>query len=288
MNILGSTRVLGVFGHPVEHSLSPIMHNAALEALNIDSIYVPFHVLPENLAEAVDGIRGLNIRGVNVTIPHKQQVIRYIDEVSEHAMQICSVNTIINEDGHLRGDSTDGVGFLRSAQASWGKLDGCRTMVIGAGGAAKAVSYALAEVGCKITIANRTHERAKELAGGLNEVFGSSASKAIELQREELAEEIKNVDLLVNTTSVGMHPDVNGVPLPPDLLHSGLLVYDLVYNPLKTRLVSEAEGKGARAMTGLKMLVYQGAASFEMWTGVPAPVDVMERALLEHFGRENG
>ena len=285
MNVLGSTKILGVFGHPVEHSLSPVMHNAALQALNIDFIYVPFHVLPEKLAEAVDGIRGLNIRGVNVTIPHKQQVIQYIDEVSEYAMQICSVNTIINDGGRLRGETTDGVGFIRSAEASWGKLNGCKVMVLGAGGSAKAISYALAGAGCEITIANRTLERATELANGINAVFGSSVSRAVGLQREVLAEEIGKVDLLVNTTSVGMHPDVDGIPLPPDLLHSGLLVYDLVYNPLKTRLVSEAEARGARAMTGLKMLVYQGAVSFEMWTGLPAPIDVMEQALLGHFGR---
>ena len=285
MNVLGNTKVLGVFGDPVEHSLSPLMHNAAFEALNIGYVYVPFHVLPGMLAEAVDGIRSLSIRGVNVTIPHKQHVILYLDEVSEYAMQISSVNTIINDGGRLRGETTDGVGFMRSAQAAWGKIDGCRVLMLGAGGAAKAVSYALAGAGCKITVANRTFERAVELARELNLVFGNDVSKAVGLKREVLAEEIKNVDLLVNTTSVGMYPNINDIPLPPDLLHDGLLVYDLIYNPMKTRLVSEAQTRGAKAITGLKMLVYQGAVSFELWTGLPAPVDVMEQALLEHFDR---
>lgn len=288
MNVLGSTQVLGVFGHPIAHSLSPVMQNAAIRALDIDYTYVPFHVLPDDLEEAVAGIRSLGLAGVNVTIPHKERVIRHLDEVSEDGRRIGSVNTVISEGGRLRGETTDGPGFLKSVEAGWGRVDGCRTLILGAGGSAKAAAFALAGVGCRIVIANRTLERAEELAGVLNAAFGGNVSRAVGLRREALAEEVSGADLLVNTTSVGMHPDIDGIPMPPDLLHSRLLVYDLIYNPLKTKLVEEAESRGAAAMTGLKMLVYQGALSLEMWTGREAPVAAMEEAVMEHFARVQG
>ncbi len=278
MNVLGNTRVLGVFGHPVSHSLSPAMHNAAIEALHIDYIYVPFHVLPEGLEKAVAGIRGLQIAGVNVTIPHKERIIGYLDEVGDYALRIGSVNTVINRDGFLRGDSTDGPGFLRSAEAAWGSLEGCKAVILGGGGSARAVAFALAEIGCKIVIANRTKERAMELAEGLKAVYSGGDIHTVALEREELADRVLEAELLVNTTSVGMHPNVDEIPLDSDLLHPNLMVYDLVYNPVRTRLVEEAERRGARAMTGLGMLVHQGALSFEMWTGIQPPLDVMERA----------
>lgn len=284
MNVLGNTKILGVFGHPIAHSLSPVMHNAAIRALNIDYIYVPFHVLPENLPKAVEGIRAMEISGINVTIPHKEHVIEYLDEVSENSMQIRSVNTIINVNGHLKGDTTDGPGFLRSAEAAWGKFDGCKVLLLGAGGSAKAVAFALARIGCEIVIANRTNERAVELAGVLGKVFSTGKFRVVELDSQALGDEISRADMVVNTTSVGMHPDVGGIPISPDLLRPNLLVYDLVYNPARTRLVVEAEKRGASAITGLKMLVYQGALSFEMWTGLEAPVDVMEEEAVKVLG----
>jgi shikimate dehydrogenase len=286
VNVLGSTRVLGVFGHPISHSLSPVMHNAAIRALNIDYIYVPFHVLPEKLGSAIEGVRALGIAGVNLTIPHKERVIGFLDEVDDHALAIRSVNTVINEAGRLRGCSTDGPGFIKSAEAAWGKIDRCRALILGAGGSAKAVGFALAGIGCEIVVANRTFERAVDLVDSLKLVLSrvegaeSSSPRAVRLESEALAEEIERADLLVNTTSVGMHPDADGIPLPPDLIRPGLLVYDLVYNPLRTRLIQEAESRGAKAVNGLKMLVYQGALSFETWTGVEPPVDVMEQAAL--------
>lgn len=279
--MLGNTKVLGVFGHPISHSLSPVMHNAAIRALDIDYIYVPFHVLPEDLPRAVEGVRALRIAGVNVTIPHKERVIECLDEVSEYSKQIRSVNTIINVDGRLKGDTTDGPGFVRSAEAAWGKLDGCGTLILGAGGSAKAVAFALAAIGCKIAIANRTRERAVELAKCLGKVYETGTFRVAELDGQALGEEILKADLVVNATSVGMYPDVDGIPIPPDLLRRNLMVYDLVYSPARTRLVVEAEKRGASAVTGLKMLVYQGALSFEMWTGIEAPVDVMEQAAAQ-------
>ncbi|OFX14868.1 MAG: shikimate dehydrogenase [Armatimonadetes bacterium RBG_16_58_9] len=284
--MLGNTKILGVFGHPVSHSLSPVIHNAAISSLNIDYIYVPFHVLPENLDAAVAGVRALEIVGVNVTIPHKEKVIGLLDDIGEDARGIGSVNTVINRDGRLRGESTDGAGFLRSAEAEWGKLDGCKVVILGAGGSAKAVAFSLAQVGCEITIANRTYERAVDLSSSLSAVFEGSSCKAIGMELEGLVREVGKADLLVNTTSVGMRPDVDSIPLPADLLRPGLLVYDLVYSPVVTRLAAEAESRGARAVTGLKMLVYQGALSFEMWTGIRPPVSVMEDALTGHIQGE--
>lgn len=280
MNVLGSTRVLGVVGRPVTHSVSPVVHNAAIRALDIDYIYVAFQPRPENLAGAVEGIRALEIAGVNVTIPYKERVIEFLDEVDDDALRIGSVNTIINIDGRLRGATTDGAGFVESAEAEWGAIEGSRVLILGAGGSAKAVANALADKGCHVTVANRTAERAVDLVEGLKS-RGCADARAVGIEREVLTDEIRKSDLLVNTTSVGMHPDVDGIPLPPDLLRPDILVYDLVYNPLETRLVSEARAKGARAMNGLKMLVRQGAISFEMWTGLEPPIDVMEEAALE-------
>ena len=286
--MLGHTKVLGVLGHPITHSLSPVMHNAAIEALNIDYVYVPFHVLPEDLEQAVRGLRALSIAGVNVTIPHKEQIIEHLDEVGESAARIRSVNTVINCNGRLKGETTDGPGFLRSAEAAWGKFDGANVLILGAGGSAKAVAFALADAGCRIVIANRTTQRGVALAQALTEVFGDGRATAVPLLSEELPDQVRGADVLVNTSSVGMHPDVDGIPLSPELLRRDLLVYDLIYNPAKTRLVREAEARGAHAVTGLKMLVYQGALSFEMWTGVEAPIEVMENALNAHFVQHQG
>ena len=287
MNILGHTKVLGVFGHPVAHSLSPLMHNAAIEALNIDYVYVPFHVLPEHLETAVQGVRALNVAGVNLTIPHKERVIEFLDEVSESAANIGSVNTVVNRDGRLLGESTDGPGFLKSIEAQWGKIDGSRVLMLGAGGSAKAVAFALVRAGCELVVANRTAGRAAKLVESVSAAFSGGVTRTVGLQREELGEEVGKADLLVNTTSVGMHPDEDSIPLPPDLLRPGLLVYDLVYSPLRTRLIEEAESRGARAANGLGMLVHQGALSFEMWTGRQAPVDVMERAIRSELNVES-
>lgn len=277
--VLGTTKVLGLFGHPVSHSKSPIMQNAAIQELGLDYVYVPFHVLPENLEKAVDGIRALGIAGVNVTIPHKERIIAYLDEVSEAARRTGSVNTVVNDNGRLRGETTDGAGFLRAVEAEWGKMSGGKVVVLGAGGSAKAIVYALAEAGCDVVVANRTFERAVELTEALNAGFGETRCRVIELEGNDLQREMGEAELLVNTTSVGMSPNVDGIPISPDLLHSGLKVYDIVYSPLETRLAREAKARGAKAVTGLSMLVHQGAVSFELWTGKPAPVDVMMRAI---------
>ena len=275
------SNVLGVIGDPVYHSLSPVMHNAAIRALKIDYIYVACHVKPSILPRVIGRISSMGIAGVNVTIPHKERVIEFLDEISEQSARIRSVNTIVNIDGLLRGETTDGPGFMRSVTEQWGKLDGCKALVIGAGGSAKAIAFSLAEIGCEVVIANRTRERAVELVEGLREVYKAGRFRVADLNENVIGDEIRATDLMVNTTSVGMHPDTDSIPVPPEYLHPHLLVYDLIYNPARTRLIEEAERRGARALGGLKMLVYQGALSLEMWTGLQPPIAVMEEAVVE-------
>jgi len=278
--VSGRTRVVGVIAFPVHHSLSPAMHNAAFRELGLDYIYVPFNVHPDNLEDAAKGIRALGIVGVNVTIPHKESVIAYLDWVSHDAEQIHSVNTIHNIDGELRGYSTDGAGFVESLKAVGRSPDGLRAVLLGAGGSARAIAHALVSGGSEVVIANRTVSRGEELANALNAIFGAFRAKAVPLESDAVREAIAAADLLVNCTSVGMYPRSEEQPIPAEWLHDRLFVYDLIYNPMETRLLKAAKEVGCPCMNGVKMLVYQGALSFRMWTGVEAPTEVMERAVI--------
>lgn len=262
----------GVFGDPIAQSRSPLMMNRAFEAAGIHGIYLAFHVRPEQLRQAVDGIRGLGFRGVNVTIPHKQAVMEYIDEIDEGARVIGAVNTIVNENGRLIGYNTDGIGYVRSLKEETGaELAGRNILILGAGGAARGVAYALAqEQPGQIWIANRTAERAHELASSLGAYANIDG-----MGTDRIADIKHNVDIVVNTTSVGMHPNVDERPADPASFPSGTLFSDLIYNPLKTRWLVEAEQSGHQVHGGLGMFIYQGAYAYEYWLGQPAPVDVM-------------
>jgi shikimate dehydrogenase len=283
--ITGKTRLLGVYGHPIGHSLSPVMQNAALKDLGLDYVYLAFDIDPLRLDQAVQAIGALGFAGVNVTIPHKENVTAFLDEVSREARLIGSVNTISNKDGRLLGESTDGIGFLRALCAAGAEVKGKKAVVLGAGGSARAVLYTLVTSGASVIVANRTQERGEELARRINDVTSPGSVNAIQLTPDSLKEAVGSADILVNCTSVGMWPEIDATPCPEDLLHSGLFVYDLIYNPLRTRLIQDAERVGATAINGLKMLVYQGAASFKIWTGQDAPVDVMEKAALDEMER---
>lgn len=276
VTVNGTTRVAGVFGCPVGHSQSPAMHNAALAQMGLDIIYVPFDVHPDNLKAAVEGIRALNLVGVNVTIPHKERVIEYLDWVSEDARQIQSVNTIHHVDGELRGYSTDGEGFISALKAAGKNPNESQAVILGAGGSARATVYALAAHGAKVTVVNRTFSRAEELAGLLK----AFEIRPIALDSSEARMAVQEADLLVNCTSVGMHPKVGEQPMPSEWLHENLFVFDQVYNPLETRLLQAAKSAGCRTANGVKMLVFQGAISFEIWTGRVPPTQVMEAAVL--------
>ena len=273
----GNTKVLGVFGHPIAHSLSPAMQNAALKELEVDYVYVPFDVEPSRLGEAAAAIRTLDLVGVNVTIPHKERIIDYLDAVSEEARLIGSVNTVHNDRGRLRGYSTDGEGFLGPLRSEGFGVQRKCAVVLGAGGSAKAVVYALVTNGAQVTVLNRTVERGETLAEQINAVTSSEAVRALPLHMPDV---IRDADLLVNCTSVGMHPGTERTPCPKELLHSGLLVYDLVYNPLRTRLLEEAEKAGAKTMSGARMLAHQGAESLRIWLRREPPLDLMEKVVM--------
>ncbi len=283
MSITGTTRVVGVIGWPVEHSLSPPMHNAALQYLGLDWVYVPFAVKPERVAEAVAGVAGLGLVGLNVTIPHKAAILPYLDEATPQAWLLGAANTIINEDGYLRGDNTDVEGFLRSVEEAGWSLAGRPVVVIGAGGSARAVALAAVQQGAaSVTVVNRTLGRAEELTALLAPAAGTVALRALALSDPDTPEAVSGAEVVVDCTSVGMYPRHEVPPVvPPDWLHSGQLVCDLTYTPRRTALLRAAAAAGAETLEGTGMLVHQGALALEKWTGQPAPVGVMRRALLQ-------
>jgi shikimate dehydrogenase len=279
MKISGKTRVCAIIGDPVEHSLSPVMHNAAFKELELNLVYVAFTVTRNELKDAISGARSLGLLGLNVTMPHKNAVITYLDETDSTAKAIGAVNTILNEQGKLIGFNTDGNGALIALKENGISPDGKKMLILGAGGAAKAIAYQAAQEVEELVILNRTSEKAEKLAELLRKKFGKKV-KGGALSAEVLKKELKTTDILVNATSVGMHPDVNRSPVPSDLLRSDLCVMDIIYNPLETKLVKDAKSVGAKVVSGLEMLLYQGAVTFEIWTNCPAPVEVMKKAAL--------
>jgi shikimate dehydrogenase len=275
--VTANTRICGIIGDPVEHSLSPAMHNAAFNKLGLDYIYLPFHVTAKNLAGAVTGLKSLNFRGMNVTIPHKINVIPLLDELEPMAEEIGAVNTIVNDNGHLKGYNTDAAGFLKALSANGIDPAGKKISVLGSGGAARAVSYILAKQGADIEIINRsgTLELANKLAANISR-YTNSRIRAIELNDMNLKQSLKDADILVNATSVGMSPDTGSTLVPQKLLRAEMAVFDVIYNPQKTTLIQDAEKAGATAIGGLDMLTWQGALAFEIWTGVSAPHTTMK------------
>jgi shikimate dehydrogenase len=278
-----NTVLYGVIGDPIRHSKSPVMMNSAFRELGLNGAYGAFHVKPEALEGAVKGMRVFGFRGLNVTIPHKVEVMGYLDEIDEGARVIGAVNTIVNENGVLKGYNTDGIGYVRSLKEETGiSLQGARVLVLGAGGAARGVAYALAKEGVsRIMICNRSKDKAVELAETISEFTEASA-----VGMDELSTYISSVDILLNTTSVGMHPSVDETPIDPALLHEKLLVSDLIYNPRITRLLHEAKQRGARIHGGLGMFIYQGAYALEYWTGLTAPAAAM-REVVEQSLKQN-
>ena len=291
MDVSGKTKVCAVIGDPVEHSLSPIIHNAAFQHLNLDYVYVAFNVRASQLKDAILGVRGLGIYGLNVTMPHKISIIKYLDELDETAKRIGSVNTVLNKDGRLIGYTTDGVGAFNALKYAGSDPLGKKVVVLGAGGASRSICFTLAERVRELIILNRTLERAVSLANNIREVLGGKVNvRAASLVDENLRKELKDADILINATSVGMKPNDAYTPVKRDFLHRNLTVFDIVYNPLETRLLREAKLIGAKTIDGLSMLIHQGAVSFEIWTGVKAPIDVMREAALrkiEETEKEN-
>ncbi len=288
MNISGKTTICGVIGDPIEHTMSPAMHNAAYRKLGIDYAYLPFRVHKDELGKAIMGMRALNIRGINVTIPHKVAVMQFLDEIDALAEKIGAVNTIVNEEGKLKGYNTDGTGFLRALLDKGVTPEGKKVVILGAGGAARAIAVTLADKGGSIVILNRREEFdwAAELAARVFRLCQSPV-EALLLNDANLAKALADADILVNATSVGMVPEAGASLVPAPLLRRELVVFDAVYNPAETRLLADAAAAGATIIGGLDMLVWQGALAFELWTGQAAPVAVMKQAAASQLdGRE--
>ena len=271
------TQRLGIIGYPIGHSISPIFQQAGLDHLGIDATYEKWEVTPEDVGDFVAGLRAPGTLGINITVPHKQAVIPFLDEVDEWATAAGAVNTIVNHDGHLTGHNTDGPGFLRALLVETG-YDPSRTraLILGAGGAARGILLALVRGGVdSLVIANRTLERAETLAQLASD--NGVGSEAISLSGDALTEAAASANLIVNCTTMGMShgPDEHGSPISAAQIPATATVNDVVYTPLLTPILKEAAAAGATALGGLHMLVYQGVLSFQMWTGVDAPVDVM-------------
>ncbi len=280
--ISGKTLICGVIGDPIEHTMSPAMHNAAFQTLGLDYVYLAFHVKPADLKQTVAGMKALNIRGLNVTIPHKTAVIPLLDEVDEMAAHIGAVNTIINENGKLAGYNTDAPGFLEALTQHDVEPAGKKVVLLGAGGAAHAIAFILAENQAKLVILNRKEEIdwAYDIVKNIKEHYSINI-KVDELNPASLASSLSDADILVNATSVGMYPDDGKSLVPAELHCSSLTVFDAVYNPLPTKLLKEAKARGAQTIDGLEMLVWQGVLAFEKWTGVHPPADVMRQAAMK-------
>ena len=269
----------GVIGDPIGHTLSPTIHNAAFNHLGLDFVFLAFHVKTADLENAMRGMRGLGIHGLNVTMPHKRAVISCLDEVDFTVRFLDSANTILNRDGKLSGFNTDGVGALKALLENGVDLSGKKVLLLGAGGAAKAIAFVLVpEVG-ELAILNRSAEKAEELAETLGHMFNQEVVGGA-LSPDAIKANLRDSDVLVNATSAGMKPNLSQSLVAPEWLRSDLAVMDIVYNPVETKLAKDAKAAGAKVVSGVEMLIYQGAASFEIWTGKSAPIEVMRKAAL--------
>lgn len=283
MKIKGSTNIVGLIGHPVEHSFSPPMHNAAFDALNMDYAYVAFDVNPNDLKSAIEGAESLNIKGFNVTIPHKVDVMQYLDELDEVARLIGAVNTI--DFKNLKGYNTDGIGAVKAIEEVT-SIKNKNVVVAGAGGASRAISFYIAKYGAEsLTILNRNEAKAESLASDVSDsgLIGEVAYDSI----NAIGNYMESADVLIDATPLGMHPNINDEPIvKADMMDEDLVVFDAVYNPNETVLIKEVIKANAKPVYGIKMLLYQGAESFKIWTGKTAPIDVMEKALRNTLNLE--
>ncbi len=269
--INGHTKIYGILGRPVVHSLSPAMHNAAFKELGLNAVYVAFPVT--DLAGAVAGLRGLDIQGASVTIPFKEEIIPLIDQVDPQAARIGAVNTLVNRGGRISGYNTDWLGALAALKAKTA-LSGRHVLILGAGGASRAIAFGVLAEGGRVTLTDVDASRAAALARDLQ-------VEAIPLDAVARCP----AAILVNATPVGMEPNVEDIPLDPELLGRYQLVMDIVYKPLATRLLKEAAARGCAAIDGLQMLIHQALVQFELWTGRPAPLQVMSGAAYAALGK---
>ena len=282
-NINAHTKLFCLIGHPVEHSMSPTMWNPALRDLGLNYVYIAFDVHPDNLENAIKGIKALNIKGINVTIPHKEEVMKYLDEIDPMAQKIGAVNTIKNEDGYLIGRNTDAGGAKKSLMDAGCNLNGKRVLCLGAGGVSRALCYILSEEVDKIILTDLYEERAQTLAKEIKTKINIDIEAKLS-DEATINHEIKIADILINATPIGMLPKIDQSPVPNELLHENLFVFDVVYNPLETKLMKDAKKMGCNILGGLDMLVNQGVLAFEWWTGKSPDSKLMKEKIIQFLG----
>jgi shikimate dehydrogenase len=283
MHIDAQTQFCGVIGNPVEHSLSPAIHNAAFQKLGLNFVYLAWRV--EAIGDVIKGLRALgNFRGASVTIPHKVSAVPFLDEVESTARHIGAINTIVSDGGKLTGYNTDATGALRALREGGAALKGQRVVLLGSGGAARAIAFALATEGAvdRLDLLGIDDNERTLLASDLSSKT-PMAVHDIRLDEASLQKVLPNASVLIHATPIGMSPKVQDTCVPSSLLHAGLTVMDIVYNPRTTRLLKDAKAAGCRIIPGLEMFLHQAAAQFELWTNRSAPTDVMRRVLESRF-----
>lgn len=287
MIIKGTTQLLGVIGYPVEHSFSPLMHNAAIAHLAADYAYLPFPIRPADLKAAIAGFAAIGVQGFNITIPHKQAIMPLLDDVSEVAQAIGAVNTVWRSETGWHGTNTDAAGFLAPLKALNREWSNTPVVILGNGGAARAVVAACYQLGCpQIWVVGRSPDKLKHFAQSWS---AGIASKLSTLDWEQLCDYLPKAGLVVNATPIGMHPKVTASPLSETeigLIPQDALAYDLIYTPRPTQFLQQASAAGLTAIDGLEMLVQQGAAALEIWLKQPAPIAVMRQALLDYLANQ--
>ena len=284
MTIDSSTKLYCLIGHPVSKSLSPEIHNYSFEKNNINARYLAMDVSKEGLKSAVEGIRHLGIGGCNVTIPHKVDIIKHLDSLNEEAKLLGAVNTVKNEDGKLVGYNTDGLGFTDVLKDKDIEVRNKSIAILGAGGASRAISIMLAKQGIKdIVIFNRTVEKAKVIIDEIKDKFPKVEGEYKSLEKDDL--DFKDIDILINSTSIGMYPNSDEMPLDPKVLSKDTIVCDIVYKPLETKLIKEAKKQGNTTVPGLDMLIYQGILSEEIWLDRSMDKNIVVEWFKEKIGK---
>ena len=286
IDINNNTKIVGVIGHPIKHTLSPVMHNYAYNKLNLDYIYLPFDISSTGLHDSLKGMVALGIRGFNVTLPHKERITEYMDELSDSAKIVGAVNTVVNDNGKLIGYNTDVTGIIKTLESFKDDIKGTTVSVLGAGGAARSVIYTLINHFNvkKINIINRTIEKAESLKDYFSSKMLFKKIKTYELIPPDVTEVLAKSKLIINTSSIGMSPKEDDSPTTiPESFNKKQIVFDIVYNPENTKFLTLAKEQGATTINGLKMFVEQGARSFELWTNETMPTD----EILELLSKNN-
>jgi len=274
-------QIFGVIGYPIAHSMSPDMHNDSFKHLGIQAMYLPFAVRPEDLQDAIKGMKAIGIQGFNVTIPHKTDIMPFLDKIDSLAAEIGAVNTVKLEGGEYVGYNTDGLGFVKGIKEQLqSSLADQKVLIVGAGGAARGIYYSLLQEGARyVDIANRTISKGEQLIDGK-----TSETKSVVFSIAEAEKILSEYTLIINTTSIGMHPNINESPLSLKNMRPQALVSDIIYNPLQTKLLKEAENKGALIQNGIPMFVHQGALAFQLWTGKQPDIERMRKIVLTKLG----